>query len=173
MNNWFFIYGPVKGGKTSKLIDFINYSTEKNYVVINHENDTRYGENMVISHSKKIISALPFNDKKLELFIVTTTAKVLFIDEIQFFSESIITALKLFSGKIYFSGLDIDYKGQYFPISLKLKQLIPIGNLIHCQGICSCGNLALYSKLITSAKPNENSILVSTSDFEQKCKLCF
>jgi thymidine kinase len=173
MNNWFFIYGPVKGGKTSKLIDFINYSVEKDYVVINHETDTRYGENAVISHSQKKISAISLNDKKLELFIITTTVKVIFIDEIQFFGENIISALKLFSGRIYFSGLDIDYRGNYFPISQKLMQMIPVGNLVHCPGICCCGAIALYSKLITTAQPNENAILISANDFEPRCKMCF
>ena len=172
MNNWFFIYGPVRGGKTSKLIDFIHYCGRENIVVINHASDTRYGTNAVISHSRKKISARPMTDSELIQFAPGAVADCIFIDEIQFFSPDVIPALKKFRGRIYFSGLDIDFRGDYFPISKKLLQLVPTGNLARCLGICCCGSLAEFSAYIGKVSL-ETNILVSADDFAPRCKLCF
>lgn len=170
------ILGPMKSGKTSKLIEI--YRQYKfcnlNVCVINHSIDTRYSINDVVSHDGiKIPSLICENIKDVIGNVNVDKIDVILINEAQFFSDLYECVIELLNKKkiIYLSGLDGDY--------LKCKigsilDLIPhADNVIKMQslcGICKNGTKAIFSKRTTDEK---EQIVIGVDNYVPVCRNCY
>ncbi len=154
-------------GKSSKLISLYNEKKDsKQILLINYKDDVRYGENMIITHTKqKVIchSCLYLKDIiQKSLFL---EADIIMIDEAQFFPdllEFVIKSVESFHKEVYVAGLDGDYNRNIFGDIVKL---IPLADMIiklkakcNCNG---CSNDAIFSKRIVK---NDDKILIGGID---------
>ena len=86
-----------------------------------------------------------------------------------------------------FFFLYMDYKGEYFPISKKLLELVPKKNKLHLKAICDCGKFAVRTVLkskknystniliynINTINHNTNIIVGGEDLYKPTCKKCF
>ena len=135
------VIGCMYAGKTTYLLEKINYLKEKNssYLVINHSSDTRYNDNCITNHNQESVNSLSLI-KLCDLNIQNLdNIDNLLIDEAQFFTDLYDTVLTFRNYKktlnIILVGLDGDYKQNVFNDGQLLK-LIP-----HCEELTK-----LYSK---------------------------
>lgn len=170
MDNWFLIYGPMKAGKTTRLQTFASMCKS---LVVNHKKDVRFGVGVLTSHDKRTVpSYMCDNSTEFESLLVEPH-EIVFLDEVHFHTVEFVEYLaKHHSGKkIYFSGLDKDFNGNFFAATEKLMNLIPRQNQLHLLAMCGCGRFAEFSAL-QGEKPRNTNILVGTN-YEPKCTRCF
>jgi len=175
------IIGPMFAGKTSHLIENYNKCNLCNIscIVINHDDDNRYDENLLSTHDKKkipCIKAKKLNDiysKKGE-FGITENCVVL-INEGQFFDDLYNITIKMVEEMnliVYVYGLDGDFKRNPFG---QILDLIPICDSVEkLQSFCAyCkdGTLALFSHRIVDN--NEQKLIGTEEHYIPLCRKCF
>lgn len=150
------IIGPMYAGKTTKLLEYINKCNNTDRIVFKHKSDTRYQNNLVITHDNKHTNCFPIL-KCSEIFDskLLNERQNIFIDEGQFFDdlyESVNKLLKL-KKKIYISGLDGDYRQEPFGNGDVLKLIPKCDELIKLYSKCFySGEIAPFTKRITNDK---------------------
>lgn len=171
MNNWCIIYGCMYAGKSSKLQSFIKNCKQK-YVVFTHSKDTRYGLGIISTHNgNKLQSFMCENITNFDIVINDENPQSIFIDEVQFFSTTFILHLiKNYADyRIYFSGLDKDFNGNYFDATQLLISVCK--NKLNEKALCECGDLAEYSKIV-GEKPEQGNISIG-NHYKPVCVNCF
>lgn len=136
--------GPMFSGKTSELLTqaerFIVAGNIQgiDFLAFNHQSDKRYGQNLICSHNKISLEAIPAKsslDIFFEIFDINENGEVflinnrdllsaIFIDEGQFFDNNLPTVLDFINTyfrdtlqkniNIYCAGLDMDFRGEPF-----------------------------------------------------------
>ncbi|WP_407708504.1 thymidine kinase [Bacillus altitudinis] len=138
--------------------------------------DNRYSDEEIATHdgqkvlSTKISSDCLLNKAEHDSML---DADVILIDEVQFFDKSIVRLLKflLGSGKvIYCSGLDMDYKGEPFDVTMYLMGIADEVNKL--KAVCSdCGDDS-YVTVKTSG--SNNRVEIGSKDMYQPvCRSCY
>jgi thymidine kinase len=171
------ILGPMKSGKTSRLIQiyrqnlFCNIST----VVINHIIDKRYHDTLLSNHDEVMIPCTQAETIS-ELWPSNPdmkNASVILINEGHFFSDLFPCVIDMVKKgkKVYVSGLDGDYKLQKFG---SLLDLIPhcdaVYKLTSLCGICKDGTAAIFSLRLS----NETAqTVVGSSNYVPVCRKCY
>jgi thymidine kinase len=131
------ILGPMFAGKTTNIINEYNKYTAMEYkcIAINHDIDTRYGENVVSNHNQIKIPSI--NTSSLcKIKDVIIKYKVLFINEGQFFSElyAFVSEMLELDKIIFVCGLDGDFRREKFGYIL---DIIPLADeVVKVNGIC-------------------------------------
>ena len=172
------ILGPMFSGKTSKLIEIYNQCKYCNIdvIVLNHEIDNRYNNDMLCTHDNKEIPCFKVSDLNhvQHKFNSFKTAKVILINEGQFF-KNLYTSVKnwvdIFKKHVYVCGLDGDFQRNCFG---EILYLIPICNKVNklnslCAN-CKNGKHALFSKRISS---DNEQIKVGSSNYQPLCRKCY
>ena len=168
------IIGPMYAGKTTELIKYINKSNKENRIVFKHKSDTRYQNNLVITHDNKHASCFPIS-KCSEIFQseLLNERKDIFIDEGQFFDdlyENVNELLKM-KKNIYISGLDGDYKQEPFGNGDILKLIPKCDKLIKLYSKCFySGEIAPFTKRITNDK---EQVIVGSVDVYKPVSRCY
>lgn len=136
--------GPMFSGKTSELLTQVQNLIiagdiqDIDFLAFNHAVDKRYGENVIASHGKNSVPAIPASSSKDifdSIFNVDDQNNItlkenrellasIFIDEAQFFDMELGQVIQFVddyylynlgqSLKIYVAGLDMDFKGEPF-----------------------------------------------------------
>lgn len=180
------IYGPMKSGKTSRLLQF--YKQFKHcdvpVMVINNIKDKRYSDTFLASHDKDMIPCIQSNTL-LELINLKNNlnsgshidefknAKVILINEAQFFEdivEWVTIAVEKYNKHVYICGLNSDFKRKAFGNWLDLEQICD--KVVHLHSWCNnCKkNKALFSHRIT----NEiNTIVIGSDNYIPVCRKCW
>lgn len=178
------IMGPMFSGKTELLIQKYNEEWpnqsylscyNNNYkLAINYIKDTRYGNNVIVSHSGKTISSTNLNT--LSEFI-NDIDKInaythIFINEAQFFpdlKQSIIKLVEEYFKTVIICGLDSDYKREKFG---EIWDLIPYSdNIIKLKGQCNdCMDKSLFTHRVTNEKNQE---VIGTDNYIPLCRKCY
>lgn len=174
------ITGCMFSGKTSALINIAKMQKllDKNVLIINFNEDTRYSCNdKIVTHDKISLDCLPC-EKDLLMFISVTgnykNADVICINEGQFFDNLVQFCVKASkdSKAVYVCGLDGDYLKRPFG---EILNLIP-----HCdtvsklQALCmSCknGTPASFTKKLTNS--NDLVEIGSTNIYMPVCRICY
>tara|TARA_X000001036_G_scaffold34526_1_gene28165 strand:- start:336 stop:671 length:336 start_codon:yes stop_codon:yes gene_type:complete len=104
---------------------------------------------------------------------LTDTYKVVGIDELQFFNDSIIEVCKILASKnkrVIAAGLDTDYLGR--PFGPMPKIMCEADYLDKLRAICVvCGNPASYTQRTTS---DSNQVVIGELDkYEARCRNCY
>lgn len=165
--------GMFSGKSTELLRQGERYTFAKKKVVyLKPAFDDRYSVDEIVNHNGRRIQAIntPLNNICVdEIF----EAEVILIDEIQFYDRCIIQQIKDLINKgyyVYCSGLDMDYKGNIFEITVTLMGIADEVNKLHA--VCKiCGEDAVYSKKINNSKKRIE--LGSEETYIPVCRRCF
>jgi thymidine kinase len=179
-NNYGFleiILGPMKSGKTTKLIEIYKQYKYCNIpiLVINHMYDTRYSNNELVSHDNIKIDCIMVNTIKQAYHDNNcfNDFNVILINEAQFFEDLYEYVLIMLNQNknIYISGLDGDFKkckmGQILDLIPHSDNVVKIHSLC---GICKNGNKAIFSKRITYEK---EQVVIGFDNYIPVCRKCF
>ncbi len=178
------VCGSMFSGKTEELFRRLRRAelARKRVLTIKNQIDTRSGTTIVTSHNGNYREAVPLENSPQMIELITRMAEdadVIGIDEIQFFSPDIIPSLRTLvahNKRIIVAGLDLDFRGEPFPIVANLLALAD--DVLKLAAICmNCGETAHYTQRIINGQPAsyyDPVILVGASEFyEARCRACF
>lgn len=166
------IFGCMFSGKTTKLIELFSLSAVENHekMAVKPLLDTRYLADRINSHSGLQLPGHRIS-KPDELYaIVEPHHKELYIDEVQFFNDSIsniLLDLSLQGIKIHAAGLNLDYLGRDFGPVPALKKLATTHVELFAK--CSvCGQKANHT--YRKAGIGDQILIGDGSIYEARCK---
>jgi len=168
------VCGSMFSGKTEELIRRIRRAQIANLKVeiFKPKVDTRYDDTKVVSHNANAIQSRPVSNSH-EIILLADDAKVIGIDEAQFFDENLPEVCEMLAMRgirVIVAGLDMDFLGNPFgPIPQILAKAEYITKV---HAICQvCGGLASHSFRKIADK---NKLLLGEKDsYEPRCRACF
>jgi thymidine kinase len=161
------ICGSMFSGKTEELIRRLKRAqfARQKVEIFKPMVDTRYDENMVVSHDANEIRSTPV-PAAANIRILGDTCDVVGIDEAQFFDDEIVTVCNDLANKgvrVVVAGLDMDFKGNPFGPMPALMATAEYVTKVHA--ICTrTGNLANYS--FRKSKSDDIVLLGETEEYE-------
>lgn len=168
------VCGSMFSGKTEELLRRVKRAqiAGQNVAIFKPSIDTRYADLEVVSHDSNNISAVSVQNSE-EILKRAMLAKVVAIDEVQFFDDAIVDVcnkLAANGSRVIVAGLDMDYKGNPFA---PMPQLLAVAEYItKVHAICmQCGQLANFSHRIS--KDEEQVVLGEKDKYEPLCRVCF
>jgi thymidine kinase len=171
------ICGPMFSGKTEELIRRVRRAqiARRKVQIFKPLIDNRYHETDVVSHSAVSIEATPVGDALEILDKLLDSTRIVAIDEVQFFDESVITLVKKLSRRgirVICSGLDLDYRGRCFG---PIPELLAIADQVDkIQAICTtCGLPATKTYRKPASGSSEQVLLGETDVYEARCNAHF
>jgi len=159
------IAGSMFSGKTEELIRRLKRAqfAKLKIEIFKPMVDTRYNEEMVVSHDANEIRSTPV-PAAANIRILADTCDVIGIDEAQFFDDEIVTVCNDLANKgirVIVAGLDMDFKGNPFGPMPALMATAEYVTKVHA--ICTrTGNLANYS-----FRKSNNDKLVMLGEIEE------
>ena len=170
------VCGPMFSGKTEELIRRVKRAqiARQKVQIFKPVIDDRYHKTNVVSHSSQAIEATPVKNALDILQNVFDSTRIVAIDEVQFFDETILKVISKLARRglrVICAGLDQDYRGMPFG---PMPELLCIAdNVMKVHAICTvCGDNATK----TYRKPNDNKdqVLVGETDlYEARCRAHF
>ena len=181
------IYGPMKSGKTSRLLQLYKQFKfcEIPVMVINHSIDKRYSDTLLSSHDKIMIpcinslSLTDIVDINKDIIESGTyindfnEASVILINEAQFFEDIVswvTIAVEKYKKSVYVCGLNSDFRRK------------PFGNWLDLQLICDkvtqlhswCGLCKKQEALFSHRLSNEtDKIVIGSDNYIPVCRKCW
>ena len=142
------ICGSMFSGKTEELIRRLKRAkfAKQNVEIFKPAIDTRYDEEMVVSHDSNEIRSTP-GPSAANIRILADGCDVVGIDEAQFFDDEIVTVCNDLANqgiRVIVAGLDMDFKGNPFGPMPNLMATAEYVTKVHA--VCTrTGNLAQFS----------------------------
>ena len=142
------ICGSMFSGKTEELIRRLKRAqfAKQKVEIFKPAVDTRYDDEMVVSHNKNEIRSTPVPVAE-NIRILAQGCDVVGIDEAQFFDEEIVAVCNDLANsgiRVIVAGLDMDFKGNPFGPMPGLMATAEYVTKVHA--VCTrTGNLAQYS----------------------------
>ncbi|MFI8605287.1 thymidine kinase [Cellulophaga sp. HaHa_2_95] len=154
------ICGSMFSGKTEELIRRLKRAqfAKQKVEIFKPQVDTRYHEEMVVSHDANEIRSTPV-PAAANIRLLADGCDVVGIDEAQFFDDEIVAVCNDLANKgirVLVAGLDMDFKGNPFGPMPALMATAEYVTKVHA--ICTrTGNLANYS---FRKSTNDNLVLL-------------
>jgi thymidine kinase len=168
------ICGSMFSGKTEELIRRMKRAqyANKKVEIFKPQIDTRYDDEMVVSHDKNSIMSTPVSSSE-NIYLLSTDVEVVGIDEAQFFDEQLPVVCNHLANsgvRVIIAGLDMDFQGKPFGVMPHLLAMADYITKVHA--ICMrCGSVAMYSHRLVH---NESQVLLGEKDsYEPLCRECF
>jgi len=168
------ISGSMFSGKTEELIRRLKRAqfAKQKVEIFKPQVDTRYKEEMVVSHDDNEIRSTPV-PAAANIRILADGCDVVGIDEAQFFDDEIVTVCNDLANRgvrVVVAGLDMDFKGNPFGPVPALMATAEYVTKVHA--VCTrTGNLANYS----FRKSNDDSLVLlgETEEYEPLSRAAF
>lgn len=168
------ICGSMFSGKTEELIRRLKRAqfAKQNVEIFKPIVDTRYHEEMVVSHDANEIRSTPV-PAAANIRLLADGCDVVGIDEAQFFDDEIVSVCNDLANKgirVVVAGLDMDFKGNPFGPMPALMATAEYVTKVHA--ICTrTGNLANYSY----RKSNDDNLVLlgETEEYEPLSRAAF
>jgi len=168
------VCGGMFSGKTEELIRRAKraHIAGQKVVIVKPAIDNRYSDTDIVSHNESVLPGIQA-DTADQIILLTSSAKVVCIDEAQFFDNRIIEVANTLANdgkRVIIAGLDMDYKGKPFG---PMPQLLAIAEYVtKLHAICAeSGVMANYSQRVVD---NEDQVLVGEKDdYEPRARHCF
>jgi thymidine kinase len=161
------ICGSMFSGKTEELIRRLKRAqfARQKVEIFKPAIDTRYDEEMVVSHDSNEIRSTPV-PAAANIPILADGCEVVGIDEAQFFDDEIVRVCNDLANKgvrVIVAGLDMDFKGNPFGPMPNLMATAEYVTKVHA--VCTrTGNLAQYS--YRKAKSDNLVLLGEVDEYE-------
>ncbi len=168
------VCGSMFSGKTEELMRRLKraqYGRQK-VQVFKPAIDNRYSEDHVQSHDANRILSIPVKTAREILDKVEDNTRVVGIDEVQFFDESIIDVcnkLAYRGMRVICAGLDMDFRGQ--PFGPMPRLLAVAESVTKLQAVCVvCGQAASRSQKVVG---DASIVAVGAKEmYEARCRFC-
>jgi len=168
------VCGGMFSGKTEELIRRARRAQIANQkvVIVKPVVDNRYSEDEIVSHNEQTLPGIKV-DTADQIILLTSDARVVCIDEAQFFDNRIVDVANTLANdgkRVIIAGLDMDYLGNPFE---PMPQLLAIAEYVtKLHAICSeSGMMAHFSQRIVESS---NRVLVGeTESYEPRARHCF
>ena len=168
------VCGGMFSGKTEELIRRAKraHIAGQKVVVVKPALDKRYSEDEVVSHNETALPSI-LVDTADQIVLLTSDAKVVCIDEAQFFDERVVDVADTLANdgkRVIIAGLDMDYKGKPFGPMPNLLAIAEYVTKLHA--VCAeSGAMAHYSQRVID---KEGQVLVGEYDaYEPRARHCF
>lgn len=168
------ICGGMFSGKTEELIRRAKraHIAGQNVVVVKPAIDKRYSDTEVVSHNETALPSI-LVDTADQIVLLTGNAKVVCIDEAQFFDSRIVDVVNSLANdkkRVIVAGLDMDFEGKPFGPMPYLLAVAEFVTKLHA--VCSeSGVMANFSQRVVD---NTNTVLVGEYDaYEPRARHCF
>ncbi|MEM0933367.1 MAG: thymidine kinase [Bacteroidota bacterium] len=168
------ISGSMFSGKTEELIRRLKRAkfAKQKVEIFKPIVDTRYHEDMVVSHDANEIRSTPV-PAAANIRLLADGCDVVGIDEAQFFDDEIVTVCNDLANKgvrVVVAGLDMDFKGNPFGPMPALMATAEYVTKVHA--VCTrTGNLANYS---FRKSDDDNLVLLGeTGEYEPLSRAAF
>jgi len=158
------ICGSMFSGKTEELIRRLKRAqfAKQNVEIFKPAMDTRYDDEMVVSHDANEIRSTPV-PAAANIPILADNCDVIGIDEAQFFDDEIVKVCNDLANRgirVIVAGLDMDFKGNPFGPMPALMATAEYVTKVHA--VCTrTGNLAQYSY---RKKANDDLVLLGENE---------
>ena len=181
------IYGPMKSGKTSRLLQLYKQFKfcEVPVMVINHCIDKRYSDTLLSSHDKIMIPCIN-SYKLMDIADINkdiidsgthinefNTSDVILINEAQFFEDIVswvTIAVEKYKKSVYVCGLNSDFMRKPFGNWLDLELICDKVTQLHSWcGLCK-KQQALFSHRLTS---ETDKIVIGSDNYIPVCRTCW
>lgn len=168
------VCGGMFSGKTEELIRRAKraHIAGQKVVIVKPTVDNRYSDTDIVSHNESALPGIQV-DTADQIILLTSSAKVVCIDEAQFFDDRIVdvaTTLANDGKRVIIAGLDMDFEGNPFE---PMPQLLAIAEYVtKLHAICAeSGVMANYSQRVVE---NEDQLLIGEKDtYEPRARHCF
>lgn len=174
------ICGVMFSGKSEELIrrikraDFAKHKVQ----VFKPDIDNRYTSGCINSHSGMNFKAISVQQDVDLISLIDPDTKVVAVDEIQFFHESMVNTLEKIADsgiRVIVAGLELDFRGEPFGIMPRILCVAEYVDKLH--SICvKCSAPATRTQRLIDNKPakyDDPVILVGASDsYEPRCRKC-
>lgn len=168
------ITGSMFSGKTEELIRRLKRAqfARQKVEIFKPQVDTRYNEEMVVSHDANEIRSTPV-PAAANIRLLADGCDVVGIDEAQFFDDEIVTVCNDLANKgvrVVVAGLDMDFKGNPFGPMPALMATAEYVTKVHA--VCTrTGNLANYS--FRKSNNDKLVLLGETAEYEPLSRAAF
>lgn len=173
------ITGPMYSGKSEELMRRLRRDriAGRRVVLFKPTIDNRFEEDYVVSHNGAVMEAIRADTGREVLW--DTSFEVFGIDEIQFFDEHILGAIKVLvedEKRVIVSGLDMTFRREPFGV---MPELLSIAESVtKLSAVCHrCGDEAYFTQRLTDGHPSnfdEPTVEVGGLDsYEARCRNCF
>ncbi len=142
------ICGSMFSGKTEELIRRLRRAqiAQMPNIIFKPRIDSRYSDSHIVSHNQIKLESHLVNTPQ-DILPLAENARVVAIDEAQFFNDSILDVCKILASqgkRVVVAGLDTDYRG--VPFGPMPQLMCEADYLDKLRAICvQCGNPATYS----------------------------
>jgi len=168
------IAGSMFSGKTEELIRRLKRARIAGLKVeiFKPAVDTRYSDNMVVSHDENSIPSTPVENSSM-IMLLANEVDVVGVDEAQFFDDAIVEVCREVANRgirVVVAGLDMDFAGHPFGPMPALMSTAEYVTKVHA--ICvDCGNLANYS--YRTAEETSVVLLGEKEAYKPLCRRCY
>ncbi|WP_340103100.1 thymidine kinase [Rhodohalobacter sp. 8-1] len=168
------VCGGMFSGKTEELIRRAKraHIAGQKVVIVKPTVDDRYSKTDIVSHNESALPGIQV-DTADQIILLTSSAKVVCIDEAQFFDDRIVDVANTLANdgkRVIVAGLDMDFEGNPFE---PMPQLLAIAEYVtKLHAICAeSGVMANYSQRVVE---NDDQVLVGEKDaYEPRARHCF
>ena len=168
------ICGSMFSGKTEELIRRLRRAqiAQMPTIIFKPRIDSRYSDSHIVSHNQIKLESHLVNTPQ-DILPLAENARVVAIDEAQFFDDSILDVCKLLASqgkRVVVAGLDTDYRG--VPFGPMPQLMCEADYLDKLRAICvQCGNPATYTQR-TSEEAGQ-VVIGELDKYEARCRNCF
>jgi thymidine kinase len=168
------VCGGMFSGKTEELIRRAKraHIAGQEVVIVKPTVDDRYSKTDIVSHNESALPGIQV-DTADQIILLTSSAKVVCIDEAQFFDDRIVDVANTLANdgkRVIIAGLDMDFEGKPFEPMPHLLAIAEYVTKLHA--ICAeSGVMANYSQRVVE---NDDQVLVGEKDaYEPRARHCF
>lgn len=168
------VCGGMFSGKTEELIRRAKraHIAGQQVVVVKPALDKRYSDTEVVSHNETTLPSI-LVDTADQIILLTGNAKVVCIDEAQFFDDRVIEVANSLANdgkRVIVAGLDMDFEGRPFGPMPYLLAIAEYVTKLHA--VCAeSGSMAHYSQRVVD---KEGQVLIGEYDaYEPRARHCF
>ncbi len=170
------VCGPMFSGKTEELIRRVRRAqiARQKVQIFKPQIDDRYHATNVVSHSSQAVVAKAVKTPLDILNNLLDSTRVVAIDEVQFFDESIVSVVEKLARRgcrVICAGLDQDSYGKPFGPMPTLLAIADMVDKVHA--ICTvCGGIA--TKTYRKNASNSSQVVVGEADiYDARCRFHF
>ncbi len=168
------ICGSMFSGKTEELIRRLRRAqiAQMPTIIFKPRIDSRYSDSHIVSHNQIKLESHLVNTPQ-DILPLAENARVVAIDEAQFFNDSILDVCKILASqgkRVVVAGLDTDYRG--VPFGPMPQLMCEADYLDKLQAICVvCGEPAGFTQRISG--DSEQVVIGETDKYEARCRKCY